>query len=69
MMFSFEGYNCLKGEINRLLTKGEDLLEENECLMELISSFINSKGVLNVIEKLKEVGNILFKQRKIDDVL
>lgn len=69
MMFSLEGYKCLKREINRLLSEGEDLMEEDECFMELISSSKNSKGVLDVVKELKKEGNLLFQQRKTGDVL
>lgn len=70
MMFSLEGYKCLKGEINRLLTEEEDLMEEDECLIELISNSRNSRGVLNVAKELKDEGtNLFIKQRKIDDAL
>lgn len=69
MMFSLEGYKCFKWEIDRLLTEGVDLMEEDECFMELISSSKNSKGVIDVVKEIKKEGNLLFQQRKIDDAL
>lgn len=39
-------------EINRLLTEGENLLDEDEHLLALISNSNDSKGVLGLAKEL-----------------
>ncbi|KAL2923637.1 Brain-specific angiogenesis inhibitor 1-associated protein 2, partial [Bienertia sinuspersici] len=56
-------------EINKLFSEGENLTESNEVLLGLISNSSDSKDVLRLSKELKEEGNILFKQRKIEDAL
>lgn len=47
MIFSLENYKRLRGEINHLLTEGEDLMEEDEFLIDLISSSKNLEGFMS----------------------
>lgn len=69
MMFSLEVYKSLKEDINQLLTEREDLMDGDKFLINLISNLKNSKGVLGLVKDLKEEGNFVFMQRKIDDAL
>lgn len=56
-MFSLEVYKRLRGKLNQLLTEGENLMDEDEFLLGLISNSVDSKGVLKLIKELKEEGN------------
>ncbi|KNA16058.1 hypothetical protein SOVF_092600 [Spinacia oleracea] len=44
-------------------------MEEDEFLIELISTSKNPTGVLDLAKDMKEVGNLLYKQGNIEDAL
>ncbi|KMS99653.1 hypothetical protein BVRB_1g022210 [Beta vulgaris subsp. vulgaris] len=64
-----EDYKRLREEIHRLLTEGENLMDDDEFLLDLISCSNDSKDVLELVRALKEEGNVLYKQRKFEDAL
>lgn len=68
-MVSMEDYKRLREEIHRLLTEGENLMDDDEFLLDLISCSNDSKDVLELVRALKEEGNVLYKQRKFEDAL
>ncbi|KNA20772.1 hypothetical protein SOVF_049400 [Spinacia oleracea] len=68
-MCSLEVYNEFRGELNRVLAEGDSLMEEDEFLIELISSSKNPRGVLDLAKDMKEAGNLFFKQGSIEDAL
>ncbi|XP_021860790.1 protein PHOX3-like [Spinacia oleracea] len=68
-MCSLETYNKFRGELNRILTEGDNLMEEDEFFIELISNSKNPRGVLDLARDMKETGNFLFKQGSIEDAL
>ncbi|KAL2897056.1 70 kDa peptidyl-prolyl isomerase [Bienertia sinuspersici] len=49
--------------------EGNYLMEEENTLINLIRNSENAKSVLGLAKDLKEEGNTLFKQRKVDDAL
>lgn len=69
MKCSLEVYGRFREELNKLLTKGDNLLEEDEFLIELISNSKNPGGVLDLAREMKEEGSLLFKEGRIGDAL
>ncbi|KAL2905557.1 Protein TANC1 [Bienertia sinuspersici] len=66
-MPSLEIYEKLKKEILNLI--GDDVLDDDELFLNLISISEDSRRVLNLAQELKEKGNTLFKQGHMDDAL
>lgn len=51
-MCPLEIYNKFRVELNRGLTEGDNLMEEDEILIELISSSNNPRGVLDLPKEI-----------------
>ncbi|KAL2903902.1 70 kDa peptidyl-prolyl isomerase [Bienertia sinuspersici] len=66
-MASLEIYENLKKEILNLI--GDDVLDEDELFLNLISTSEDSRRVLDLAQELKEKGNSLLKQGHMDDAL
>lgn len=58
-----------RGDMNHLLTAGENLLEEDKQFLHPISVSNDSIGVLELAKEMKEEGNALFKKWNFDDAL
>ncbi|XP_021835304.2 70 kDa peptidyl-prolyl isomerase-like [Spinacia oleracea] len=68
-MCSLVGYENFRGEVNKLLTEGDNIKEEDEILISLIVESESSREVLDLSKGLKEEGNLLFKSGSKEDAL
>uniref|UniRef100_A0A803NDE1 Uncharacterized protein n=1 Tax=Chenopodium quinoa TaxID=63459 RepID=A0A803NDE1_CHEQI len=68
-MCSLDLYKKFKEELNRLLSEGDNLNEEDKHFINFISNSNTPKDVLNLVKEMKEEGNELYKQRSFDEAL
>lgn len=68
-MESRDVYDKFRRELNQLLTKGDNLLEEDKEFLELLSASNDPRGVIEFTKEMKEEGNTLFKEGSFDDAL
>lgn len=68
-MSSLEIYDKLRGELIKIFLEGDNLVEDDEFWLDLISDSMDSKKVLELAKEMKEKGNSYFKERKFEDAL
>lgn len=68
-MESMEDYGKFRRELNLLLTRGDNLGEEERDFLELLSASDDPRGVIGLATEMQEEGNTLFKEGRFDDAL
>lgn len=68
-MESREFYEKFRGDLNRLFIARENLLEDDNMFLHLISISNDPKGALELAKEMKENGNALFKMGSYDEAL